>query len=381
VYEFTPSGRRALGEVETGGVTPNMISNGEESATLAEVQADGRLRITAQRNAKERQLAAAIQANFANATKQDSFVTVYDKVKCSESHELSTDAEAETVLKKGVMFDLQATAPYEDDSTTVAINGFDLHLSNNVLENGGAMRNLRVFTRPKSFDGLGSWTDLGTYHVISLGQGLPTSLDLHEPLHIPLGDIQTFVIRDSEQQADIVNAVVHGKTFGAVQHQDTHLVMMINPESKPQMNATMHMTSLSFHGTVHYSLCHEEDGTPESLESEALQKNGQTVRKLDGGPRDMDWGPFDWAVYPEFDVYRLLTTPVSMLAIVTCEDVLLFRSSPPLTPLRQLSLYPLFMYCSGSIVIVEATPNQCVLTKCGGASLRSPCKFQCVKRC
>jgi len=29
----------------------------------------------------------------------------------------------------------------------------------------------------------------------------------------------------------------------------------------------------------------------------------------DGGPRDKEWGPFNWAFYPEFDVYRLLTTP------------------------------------------------------------------------
>jgi hypothetical protein len=40
----------------------------------------------------------------------------------------------------------------------------------------------------------------------------------------------------------------------------------------------------------------------------------QTSRNLDIGTRDKDWGPFDWAVYPEFDVYRLLTTPVSNLA-------------------------------------------------------------------
>jgi len=295
IYEFVPDVRRRdLLEVDV----PKIDSE------MAEIQPDGSLRVTAKKNENFRAAQDARFASFAETREVNGTIsTAVNQLKCNDTKELYSNSDQEVIVAKGVMFDIQLNSPLGE---VVVIKGFDLYLSIANLENVGAMRNLRVFTRPKSQDGSGEWSDLGTYHVIASGTDVPVSLDFQDPVYLfHHGVSQTFVIRDTEQQADIINSVVRGKHIGDAKESDDYINILINPESQSQRTDETSVKTHSFHGVVHYSVCRDPQIATHSAPL-------QQARMLDHGYRDMDWGPFIWTVYPEFDPYRLLTTPVSI---------------------------------------------------------------------
>jgi hypothetical protein len=259
---------------------------------------------------------------------------------------------------EGIMFDVSASARDDNDSadgtdtatTIVKIFAFGIN-----VQRKHRQHSFKVFTKIGSHvnhvSSRDNWIDLGLYdNIEGRGEGQPSILTLNEPVLLTTGDESTstqafYIVQvtsadaDGDDGGDVQNVPFLESNIGHVQAHDAHLNLHVGtaiegaPFSSDKDNSQKQGDGgRGFSGNIYYDLCQANNnygggGRPDNRalllpaitkprERQRAQPKDDENRKLDHGPRDRSDGPFQFAIFPRFDIYRLLTSPVSTYGMV-----------------------------------------------------------------